>query len=273
MQKNIPMKKTLQIANGIALVATIVMNYLSNTGVFNGNDMKTLSDKYHNYFTPAGYAFSIWGLIYIGLFAFVIYTGRGLFKKTKDDWPVLEIGWWFVISCVANSFWVVAFLYDYIGLSVLIMVVMLISLIKIMLNTRMELDDLPLKKIAFVWWPFAMYAGWLSVAFIANIAAYLTKIEWNGFGISEITWTIIMILIAGILNVFIIWKRNLREFALVGVWALVAIAVENWNTEKLVVYTALIVAVIIFISLSIHGYQNRKTNPFMRRDSNQKLSM
>lgn len=153
------MKKTLQIANGIALVATIIMNYLSNTGVFNGNTMKTISDKYHNYFTPAGYAFSIWGLIYIGLFAFVIYTGRSLFKKTKDDWPVLEIGWWFVISCVANSFWVVAFLYDYIGLSVLIMIVMLISLIKIILNARMELDDLPLKKIAFVWWPFAIYAG------------------------------------------------------------------------------------------------------------------
>ncbi|MEO6820300.1 MAG: hypothetical protein ABI204_11265 [Ginsengibacter sp.] len=259
------MKKTLQIANGIALVATIIMNYLSNTGVFNGNDMKTLSDKYHNYFTPAGYAFSIWGLIYIGLLGFVIYSGRGLFKKTKEDWPVLEIGWWFVISCIANSIWVVSFLYDYIGLSVLVMAVMLISLIKIILNTRMELDDLPLKKIAFVWWPFAAYSGWISVAFIADVAAWLTKIGWNGFGISQITWTIIMICIAGALNILITWKRNLREFGFVGVWALVAIAVENWDKEKLVVYAALIVAIIIFISSAIHSYQNRKTNPFFKR--------
>lgn len=257
------MKKTLQIANGIALVSTIVINYLSNTGVFNGTDMKAISDKYHNYFTPAGYAFSIWGLIYIALLAFVIYTGRGLFKKTQDDWPVLEIGWWFVISCAANAFWVIAFLYDYTGLSVIIMIVMLISLIKIILNIRMELDDLPLKKIAFVWWPFSIYAGWISVAFIADVAAYLTKIKWNGFGISEIAWTLTMICVAGILNLWITWKRNMREFALVGVWALVAIAIANWNGVQSIVYTALIVAVILFISSGIHGYNNRKSNPFI----------
>ncbi len=256
------MKKTLQVANGIALLATIIINYLSNTGVLNGNTMKTISDKYHNYFTPAGYAFSIWGLIYIGLLAFVIFTGRGLFKKAEDEWPVLEIGWWFVISCAANSFWVLAWLYDYTGVSVILMVVLLFSLIKIILKTQMELDDLPLKKIAFVWWPFCFYSGWISVALIADVAAYLTKIKWNGFGISAIAWTIIMILIAGILNVFMTWNRNMREFALVGVWGLVAVAVANWNGQKPIVYSALIVAAILLISLSAHAYKNRAYNPF-----------
>lgn len=249
------MKKTLQIANGIALVSTIIMNYLSNTGIFNGNTMKTVSDSYHNYFTPAGYAFSIWGLIYIGLLGFVIYSGASLFKKAKDDWPVEEIGWWFVISCVANSFWVVAWLYDYTGMSILIMIVLLISLVKIILNTRMELDDLPLKKIAFVWWPFCIYSGWISVALIANVSAWLTKIGWDGFGISQITWTIIMIIVAGIVNLLITWRRNMREFALVGVWALVAIAVTNWNGEPSIVYAAITVAIILFLSTSIHGYK------------------
>jgi hypothetical protein len=258
------MKKALQIANGVALIATIVINYLSNTGVFNGNTMKTISDKYQNFFTPAGYAFSIWGLIYIGLLAFVIYTVTGLFKKVEDEWPVLEVGWWFVISCVANSFWVIAWLYDYIGLSVVLMTVLLFSLIKIILNTRMELDDLPLKKIAFVWWPFCLYSGWIAVALIADVAAYLTKIKWNGFGISEIAWTLIMIVIAGIINLIITWNRNMREFALVGVWALVAIAVTNWNGQKPIVYCALTVAGILFISSSIHAYKNRKSNPWKR---------
>ncbi len=176
------MKKTLPIANGIALVVTILVNYLSNTGVFNGKTMAEVSGSYHNYFTPAGYAFSIWGLIYLGLLAFVIYSAKGLFKKVEDEWPVLEIGWWFVISCVANSCWVIAWLYDYTGLSVIIMIILLISLLKIILNTRMELDDLPLKKIAFVWWPFCIYSGWISVALIANVAAYLTKIKWQWMG-------------------------------------------------------------------------------------------
>ncbi|HXS57048.1 MAG TPA: hypothetical protein VN726_13045 [Hanamia sp.] len=258
------MKKILSIANGVALMITIIINYLSNTGVFNGSTMKTISDKYHNYFTPAGYAFSIWGLIYIGLLAFVVYTSRGLFKKTEDEWPVLEIGWWFVISCVANSLWVITWLYNYIGWSVVLMIVLLLSLIKIILNTRMELDDLPFEKIAFVWWPFCLYSGWISVALIADIAAYLTKIKWNGFGISEVAWTIIMIVVAGLVNLIMTWNRNMREFALVGVWALVAIAVANRNDEKAIVYTALIVAIILFISLSIHAYRNRASNPLKK---------
>jgi hypothetical protein len=256
------MKKTLQILNGIALIVTIVINYLSNTGIFNGNTMVTVSDKYHNYFTPAGYAFSIWGLIYLGLIAFVIYQARSLFKKVQDDWPVLEIGWWFIISCVANCLWVIAWLYDYTSVSVILMILLLISLIKIIFATRMELDDLPLKKIAFVWWPFCLYSGWITVALIANVSAWLTKIKWNGFGISEVAWAIIMIIVAGFINLLITWIRNMREFALVGAWGLIAIAVANWNIQSAIKITAIIVAAILFVSTNIHAYKNRKTNPW-----------
>ncbi|MEO6893505.1 MAG: hypothetical protein ABI136_00650 [Ginsengibacter sp.] len=258
------MKRILKILNALALIITIIINYLSNTGIFNGNTMATVSDKYHNYFTPAGYAFSIWGLIYLGLIGFVIYQLRSLFKKTKDDWPVLEIGWWFIISCIANSLWVISWLYDYIGISVIIMAVLLFSLIKIILATRMELDDLPLKKIAFVWWPFCMYSGWITVALVADVSAFLTKINWNGFGISGITWAIIMILVSGIINLMVTWKRNMREFGLVGCWALVAIAVANWNTDKTIKIIAIVVAIVLLISSSIHGYKNRKTNPWRK---------
>src|SRR5665213_1484673 len=186
------MKKILQIANGVALIATIIINYLSNTGVFNGNTMKTVSDKYHNYFTPASYAFAIWGVIYLGLLGFVIYTGRSLFKKTGSDGEnvVEEIGWWFVISCVVNSLWVIAWLYDATGISVILMSILLISLFKIITNNRMELDFHPLKKYLLIFWPFAFYSGWITVAIIADVAAWLTKINWNGWGISPVSWTI-----------------------------------------------------------------------------------
>lgn len=253
------MKQTLQIANIIALVTTLAINYLSNTGIFNGNTMATVSARYQNFFTPAGYAFSIWGLIYLALSAFVIYQGRGLFKKNEKDEFVTQIGWWFVISCTANCFWVVAWLYDYIWLSVLIMVLLLFSLVRIIINTRMELDDAPFKKIAFLWWPFSIYTGWISVALIADMAVWLTKIKWSGFGMSEITWTILMICMAGTINLFMTWNRNMREYALVGVWALVAIAVANWNDEQSIVLTALGVALVLFLSSGIHAYKNRKS--------------
>ncbi|MEO9022068.1 MAG: hypothetical protein ABI237_00235 [Ginsengibacter sp.] len=256
------MKKTLQIANGIALIATIVINYLSNTGIFNSNTVANVSDKYHNYFTPAGYAFSIWGLIYLGLLGFVFYTGSSLFKKNANhdglgNDVVLKIGWWFVISCIGNSLWIIAWLYGYIGITVILMLIVLFSLLKIIVNTRMELDFHPVKKYLFIFWPFAIYTGWISVALIADIAAWLTKINWDGWGISQIAWTIIITIVAGLINVFMIWKRNLREYALVGVWALVAIAVANRGGVQSIVYSSLIVAVIIFINISIHAFKNR----------------
>ena len=259
------MKKTLQIVNGIALIVTIVMNYLSNTGIFNGNTMKTVSDKYHNYFTPAGYAFSIWGLIYLGLLGFVIYTGCGLFKKdtqseSQENSSVLKIGWWLVISCVGNSLWVIAWLYDYIGLSIILMLIILFSLLKIIINTRMELDFHPFKKYLFIYWPFAFYAGWISVALIADVAAWLTKINWNGFGISEINWTIIMIIVAGLVNVWMVWKRNLREFGLIGIWALMAISVSNKGGISSIIYACYIVSAIILLSIIMNKFKNRKSS-------------
>ncbi len=249
------MKKILPVANGVALIVTILVNYLSNAGILNGNTMKTMSDKYFNYFTPSGYAFSIWGLIYIGLLGFVIYTGRSIFKKKKD--LILEqVGWWFVISCIANSLWVVAWLYDYTATSVFIMALLLISLLKIVVNTRMELDTHPFRKYLFVYWPFALYSGWISVAFIANIAAYLTKIHWTGWGISDVSWTIVMVVIAGLINIFMIRTRNLREYASVGIWALIAIAVSNNNTS--IIYTCYIVAAVVFVFIAVNGMKNRQ---------------
>ena len=257
------MKKQLQVLNGITLIVTIVISYLSNSGIFNGNTMASVSAKYNNLFTPAGYAFSIWGLIYLGLLGFVIYYGRSLFIATKkEDQTVDDVGWWFVISCLANSSWVMLWIYDYIFISVLMMMVLLFSLLKIVINTQMELHNVPLKKFLFLWWPFCFYSGWVSVALIANIAAYLKKLGWDGFGFSESIWTVVMIIIAVAINVFMIWNRNMREFALVGVWSLIAIAVANQNGDKLVYWTALAMALFIFINISIHGYQNRKTNPF-----------
>lgn len=254
------MKKILALTNGIALITTIIINYLSNTGVLNGNTMKMVSDKYFNYFTPAGFAFSIWGLIYIGLLGFVFYTGRNLFKKEDDDPILLKIGWWFVLSCCANSLWVISWLYGYTALSVFIMVVILISLGKIVVNTRMELDYHPFKSYLFIFWPFAIYFGWISVALIANTAALLTRIGWTGWGISDVVWTVMMICIAGFINICMIVIRNLREYGMVGIWALLAIAVSNVNNNgpKSIIYTCYIVAGLIFVCLVISGLKNRR---------------
>jgi len=259
------MTKILQVSNGVALIAVIIINYMATAGAFNGQTVGSVSDQYQSLFTPAGYAFSIWSLIYLGLIVFVIYQGRSLFKREADDEVVHQIGWWFVITCVANILWILTWVYEYTGLSVLIMVLLLFGLIQIIIRTRMELDDPPLRTIACVWWPFSLYSGWITVALIANISAWLTKVGWQNIGIAEVTWTVIMILIVGVINLAVTWTRNMREFALVGAWGLIAVAVTNWGDIPVVAYSSLVVAVILFISSTTHAYLNRATSPFAQR--------
>lgn len=140
------------------------------------------------------------------------------------------------------------------------MVALLIALLKVILNTRMELDHHPLKKYLFIFWAFAIYAGWVSVALIANIAAWLTKINWGGWGLSEVTWTIIMIAVAGLINVLLITSRNLREFGAVGIWALIAIAFANGNDQgaAAVVYACYIAAFVILVFIIVNVVKNRR---------------
>ena len=241
------MKKVLQISNGIALVSTIIINYLSNTGAINDTTIGEVSRDFNSLFTPAGYAFAIWGFIYLLLFGFIVYQGRSLFVKVRDDDFVLKIGWWFVISCVANSAWVFLWIYGYTGLSCVFIFLLLFSLLKIVMNNAMELWDAPVSVIALLWWPFVFYSGWVTVASIANVSSYLVKIGWEGFGISELVWTIIMIIVALIINLVVTWTRNMREFALVGAWALVAIAYANYNEHITISYVAGIAALVLII--------------------------
>jgi hypothetical protein len=247
-------KTTLAISNTIALVATIAINYFSNTGMMNGNTMSTISDRYSNFFTPSGYAFSIWGLIYLGLLGFIFYSWR--IVKEGNYLLLSKIGWWFVISCIANSFWVVAWLYDSLGISVLLMILLFISLFKIIENADViGWKSQSLKTLIFVKWPFSIYFGWVSVALIANLAAFLTKIGWDGWGISGVVWTVMMLCIAGLVNIAVIQIKKLYPFGLVGIWAVLAIAVANKSESNsdVIIYTCYAIAAVlgIFILISL----------------------
>src|SRR5690554_6754434 len=167
--------KTKAILNIAFLIITIFVNYLSNTGFFNGETMGSVSEQYENYFTPAGYAFSIWGLIYLALAGFVVYQAR-----EKNYETTAEIGWWFIVSCIANCLWVVSWLYEYTGLSLIIMTVILFSLLKIVINTRMELYSPGTKKIIFVCCLFGLYPGGFPLPYFPTPQPSLPKMAGIG---------------------------------------------------------------------------------------------
>ncbi|MDO1502593.1 hypothetical protein Q2T40_20920 [Winogradskyella maritima] len=88
----------------------------------------------------------------------------------------------------------------------------------------------------------------------------LTKLGWDGGFISEEIWTILMIFAAVVINLLIILKRNMREFAMVGVWALVAIYIRHKQIYP-VLPTAHLVAGNPFYCFGNSRFKNRATSP------------
>lgn len=243
------MVKRFQILNIIVLLATIGINYLSNTGLLNNETMASISAKYQNLFTPAGYAFSIWGLIYLGLLGFVIYYGPFAKNTEAKEKTILNTGWWFVISCIANSLWIFTWLYEYTLLTIPIMMLLFVSLLKIIWNNCGLIESRDFKTTVFLRLPFYIYSGWISVALIADVAAYLKKIQWSGFGIPETGWTVLMFIIAAVIHLYMVWKQNMSTFALVAVWALIAIAVANQYSNQAVYISAIVTALFVFVNI------------------------
>ena len=253
------MKKTLALLNLTSVVLVIAVNYTSQALRLNGTTIGDISRKYDNLFTPASYAFAIWGIIFLSLVAYGIFQIHRAFFSSKESGFIEKTGYWFFIANVLNAAWVFAFVYDYTGLSVFIMLGILFALVKIILNTNMERRNAPIGIVVFVWWPISIYAGWIAVATIANIAAYLTKIGWDGSFLSPASWTVIMIAIAVVLNLIVLWKRNLREFAFVGVWALFAIYSRHKTSYEAIAYSALVGVGILALCTVFHAFMNRKT--------------
>ncbi|MFK8038398.1 MAG: tryptophan-rich sensory protein [Crocinitomicaceae bacterium] len=255
-------KRFIAIINLIVAFAVVVWNYLANTGRINGKTVGGLSDELDNLFTPAGYAFAIWGLIFLGLIVNGIYQLKVAFGDDEEKKNNVLTGPWLIIANIANAAWIWFWLHEETGTSVILMVIILLALIKVTLILRLENYHASKQIIAFGWWPNTIYLGWISVALIANTAAYLSKIGWADT-VDEVMYTIIMIVTAMAVNLFMLYTRNMREFCLVGIWSLFAVAMANKDGEQSIYIVAVVCASILCIITIIHGIKNRKTNPFL----------
>jgi hypothetical protein len=257
---------TLVSLNTLILAGILWINALAGSGIIGGKTIGEISRQYDTLITPAGYAFSVWGLIYFLLTAFVVFQWIVLIKKEYGE-IIDSTGMVFFISGLANIGWLFLWLNDLIGFSVLAMLVLLISLIILVFRLKLEIWDAPVRIIMFVWWPFVFYLGWIIIATVANIAAFLTSLSWDGSPLSPQLWTIILIIIATAIYSYLVFTRNLRESALVGVWAFVAVAARQGSTHSDITITAITASVVLLAEIMYHGYRNRKTSPFekMRR--------
>lgn len=238
-----------QISVVIALIITIIVNLLSNAIPFNGLTAPEIADSFDVYFVPAGYVFSIWSVIYLGLIAYAVFQ---FLPKQRKNPGLRQTGWWFVLSSAANSIWLFLWHYGYFALSVVAMLTLLVSLIVIYLRLGATRQTMPAVERWLVHLPFRIYLGWITVATIANITAVLDFINWNGFSIAPEIWTYIMLSVATAVAGLIAYYRQDIAYMLVLVWAFVGIRVEQSDTPQVANAAYLAAAIVaIFVVLVI----------------------
>ncbi|ARI78731.1 TspO/MBR family protein [Halobacillus mangrovi] len=238
------------IMNLIAYLLVITVNGLANVLPLNGQTTGEISNKLNVLFTPAGYVFSIWGLIYILLGVWVIRQ----FPASRRNLPVYQTtSGLFVLSSILNTLWIFMWHYEFFGLSVIVMLLLLITLIR--LYVKLKAANASFFDIL----PFSVYLGWISVATIANISYYLTYIGWDGFGISASIWTFLLLIVATFLALIFMNTQKDWVYPLVFVWAFIGIGVKNQDADvPLVVYSAYILAAILLVITVIFAFKQRR---------------
>jgi len=222
--------RLLAILNASALAIHIALSYLTQIKSFSTLDVGQVSAKYETAFAPAGLTFAIWGLIYFSLAAFCLFHIVKAFNSDhmeQADTDIRAIGWLFIINNLATAAWLIAWVSESIGISLILILVQLVTLILISIRSHIANPERSLSNKIFTQFPLSIYFGWICIATIANVSAFLVSINWNGAGITESYWVVIMIGIATMLSLFIILVRRNFFFGLVILWALYGIILKR----------------------------------------------
>jgi translocator protein len=235
------------VLNWVALLATLVINGLATGLPLGGRTTGEISDSFPVLFTPAGYVFTIWGVIYLALIGFAIFQSL----PAQRNNPRLErIGYWFLASCIFNSVWIFLWQYELFPFTILAMLGLLVSLIAIYQRVGIGLQRVPRSETWLVNVPFGIYLGWVSVATIANTAVLLYSLGWNGWILPPAIWTLIVLLVATGLGITLMFTRREVAYPLVLVWAFAGIYNKQAATP-LVAVTAAVLAVLLVILLVV----------------------
>jgi benzodiazapine receptor len=236
--------------NIAALVIVIVVNGLANAIPLGGQNTGEVSARYPSLFTPAGYTFSIWGLIYTALIIFVIYQAL---PAQRDSRRLASITPWFLLSCVGNAAWIFAWHYNWLLLSLALMAVMLFALVRIY---RLLAPASGWQQWA-VNVPFSLYTGWITVAIIANASAVQTGMGWDAVALSAEHWRVVKIAIAGSIAAAVLLLQGDRVFVLVVAWAAGGILVKQAATPEVAgsALTVLLVVLLLVVFESVRKWR------------------
>lgn len=232
-----------QVLTIIATLAVITVNALANALPINGQNTGEISNRFEVYFTPAGYVFSIWGVIYLGLIAYSIYQALPAQRDSAVLGAIAPLYW---VSCLANIVWIFLWHYEVFYPTILAMLTLLVMLILIYLRLDIGRADVSAGMRWAVHLTFSIYLGWITVATIANASALLWLANWNQFGISAEAWTAIMLAAAVVISLLMAITRRDAAYLLVLVWAFAGIYMR-FPGMPLVAISAIAAAVVVLL--------------------------
>lgn len=254
----------IKIAVLLTYLAMIATNALANALPLNGRRTGDVSDSYPSLFTPAGVTFSVWGVIYLLLGAHVLYQ-LGLFRDGPDTAAqtalLNRVGVLFAVSSLANTAWVFAWHYDHIPLSAVLIVVILVCLA--LISTTLRPANLIGRRRWFIGVPFSVYFGWTTVAVVANITVLLVSWKWDGFGLSDATWAVIIVGVAMAIGTLTMVRNRDAAYGLVLIWAFVGILIRQTSANGFagrypVIIGAVIASLTIYVVAEVAILRRRK---------------
>ena len=226
-----------------ALALVLLVNYLANALPINNLTQGDISQLYPVLLTPAPYAFSIWGLIFLGLIAFVIYQAIPGYRDTSLTRAVSIL---FAVSCFFNVAWVLVWHYLRVGWSMVIMLLLLATLIAIYLRIGSLSAEKNLFDRLLVKYPFSLYLGWISAATLVNFNVLLYDMGWLSTGVGGVLFTILMVVMAALIALGVFYLRRDYVYTSVFIWALIGIGVRHHNEIFILTIVAWLAAVLVF---------------------------
>ncbi|WP_026478537.1 tryptophan-rich sensory protein [Alkaliphilus transvaalensis] len=240
----------LQVLNIVFFIMMILVNWLANRIPIGGYTTGEVSSMYPNLFTPAPITFAIWGVIYFLLGLFIVYQGKSLVINGKDNLIFIDqIGIWFIVSCIANISWILAWHNLKIPLSMAFMLLLLFSIIKIYQNLNIGRVKVDKRIEIYVHLPFQVYLGWIVIATIANLTTLLVYFGLNGLGTLAAIWTIAALIFGTIVSYRMLVRRRDTVFCLVVLWAYLGIIIHQLRQQES--YPSIIITAILCMTLIV----------------------
>jgi hypothetical protein len=251
MDKNV----VRQMVCVLSVLGTIGGNALANILPFNGQSTGAVSNKFDVLFTPAGYVFGIWGLLYL---TWIVFAAFQFLPSQKQNPRLAHVTYLFSVSGLINVLWLLLWHYEYFALTVLAMLVLLGLLIACYLRLDIGRARVSFIERCCVDVPFSLYLAWISVATIANVTIFLRHVGWSGWGLPESVWASVMIAVATGLGVIACAQRRDLAFVAVLAWAFVGIADKQAATPTVVTAAWLATGVLGLATLGRLVYDVRR---------------